>query len=227
MANPETARIEEAAAEFNRLAGRKDGQQVTRGLDAGLSDLRDLIYQRLHFDVERVLGADSMLMPLSEMKTQRSTKTQIKVLQVAESCFAVAEFGYLGPDAEWYTAWLAELQFGKAKVGQEMIREIVTYVQMTPDNRRLAGMDALDKILPESRNTPLVLFRLAPLAVQIVTALSFGDQATAAELRSRQVSLLPAITDCHKCRGAVLKNGKVCKVCDNPMWKYEWLNVAD
>ncbi len=227
MAKKQAAKMGEAIETFNRLAGRDDGQQVTTGLDAGLSVLRDLIYGRMHFDVERVVGADSMLMPLSEMRTQRDTQTQIDVLQVAESAFAVAQFGYLGPDAVWYVDWLTKLRLSKADVGSELTQEITTYAQMTPDARRLAGMDSLNKVLPESRNAPLVLFRLMPLAVQIATALSFNDQATAAEIRSRQISLLPAITECHECRGAVLENGDICKVCNSPMWKYEWLTAAD
>ena len=112
MANQRVINMSKAIGEFNRLAGRSDGQQVTASLEAGLAALRDLIYGRMHLDVERVVGADSMLIPLSEMTTERDTKTQIDVLQVAESAVAVAQFGYLGPDAEWYVDWLAKLQLG-------------------------------------------------------------------------------------------------------------------
>jgi hypothetical protein len=227
MTNQQLTNMVKAVEEFDRLAERTDGQKVVASLDAGLTVLRDLIYGRIHSDVERVVGADSMLIPLSEIKAHRETKLQIDVLQVAESVFAVTEYGYLGSDTGWYLDWLAKLRLGKGDVGGELTRQVAAYVQMTRDGRRLAGMDALAKVLPESRKAPLILFRLVPLAVHIATALSFGDQTTAAEIRSRQISLLPAITDCPECRGAVLESEEICKVCNSPMWKYEWLTVAD
>jgi hypothetical protein len=227
MTTQKAAKVDEAIDEFNRLAGRNDGQQVTTRLDAGLSTLRDLNYRRVHFDVERVVGADSMLMPLSEMKAQRDTKTQIELLQIAESSYAVTQFGYLDANADWYVKWLAKLRLDHDDMDEALLRELTRQAGMMADDRRLAGMDALARVLPESRNAPLVLFRLTPLAIQIATALGFGDQTTAKEIRQRQVRLLPSIADCYECHGAVLENGEICKVCNNPMWKYEWLTAAD
>lgn len=71
------------------------------------------------------------------------------------------------------------------------------------------------------------MFRLFPLAVGIITAIAFGDLDTAKELRKHQVSLLPAIADCNRCRGRVLANEEICPVCSNPLWGYNWLTAAD
>ncbi|MCC6124903.1 MAG: hypothetical protein IT426_08075 [Pirellulales bacterium] len=82
-------------------------------------------------------------------------------------------------------------------------------------------------ILHEAASAPLVVFRLFPLAVQIVTARAFGDRKTADELRSRQADILPSINDCRHCRGRVLDVGEPCPKCGNPLWTYEWLIAAD
>ena len=58
---------------------------MVTSLDSGLSVLRDLLYGRMHFDVEQIVGTDSMLIPLSESKTQLATKVQIEIFQVVES----------------------------------------------------------------------------------------------------------------------------------------------
>src|SRR5690606_506332 len=57
-----------AAEKFNRQSGRVDGAAVAQSLDAGLNVLRDAFYARVHDDVEKLVGMDSMLMPVSEEK---------------------------------------------------------------------------------------------------------------------------------------------------------------
>jgi len=104
---------------------------------------------------------------------------------------------------------------------------VAQYRSKSADDRRLALTDVLLQVLPESRRAPLVLFRLMPLAVHIATALAFGDHATAAEVRARQIACLPSIRDCHRCRGEVADNGDLCEVCGSPLWRYEWLTVTD
>jgi len=54
-----------------------------------------------------------------------------------------------------------------------------------------------------------------------------GDCWQAFSCRSHQVALLPGITDCHACHGELLDNGKICSTCNNPLWKYEYLTIAD
>jgi hypothetical protein len=200
---------------------------VARSLCGGLSLLRDLFYDRMHFDVEEKLGEDSMLIPVSEIRTQKATKAEIEVFQVVESALAAREYGYIEPDDDWYLQWLGQLRLGESWSDPNTSARITEYKSKTPDDRRLALIDVLLKVLPESRRAPLVLFRLVPLAVHVATALAFGDQPRAAELRRGQIACLPAIVDCHKCRGAVMDNEETCDVCGNPLWRFEWLNVTD
>ena len=82
-------------------------------------------------------------------------------------------------------------------------------------------------MFPESRKTPLVLFRLFPLTVRIVTCASFGDRNRATKIRNQQVSLLSAIIDCSQCRGIVLANGEQCPRGGNPVWNFRWLTATE
>jgi hypothetical protein len=217
----------EAAQEFNRHENRDDGQRVVSSLDAGLSMMRELFYERMHRDVEEIVGADSMLVPLSEMKTQKATKSEIELFQVAESAVAVRQRQYVASDDDWYPQWLAKLRLSESATVEAGLRRIRSYQAANPDERRLALVNAMLEVLPESRKAPLVLFRLVPLSVHLATALAFEDRHTAGEVRNQQKALLPAISDCHKCHGAVLENGDVCSVCGNPVWRFAWLTVTD
>ncbi len=212
--------------ELQRQTHRRDSAQVVASLDSGLSVLCSLLYGRLHYDVERIVGTDSMLMPLSEPKTQHATKAQIELYQVVESVAAVRQRQYVR-SADWYLDWLARFRLAELASSPKAQAEIATYLGMNPDSRRLAFSDALMQVLPESRKAPMVLFQLVPLAIQIVTAMAFGDRSAAAELRRQQTGILPAIADCHACHGAVLNNGDICNQCSNPVWTYRWLTVAD
>lgn len=215
-----------AADQWNQHLRRQDGLPVVTSLDAGLTLLRDLFYERMHADVERVVGKDSMLMPVSELKAFLATKTEIDVFQVAESACAARQFGYTGTDT-WYLLWLAGLRLGPAATDAATTQQLARYHPKTPDERRHLLMDTLLKLLPESGKAPLVLFLLVPLAVQLATALAWGDAARARDVRKRQQTCLPAIADCQECRGRVLDNGALCRQCGNPLWKFEWLTVTD
>jgi hypothetical protein len=212
--------------EFQRHENRTDGQQVVSSLDSGLLVLRDLLYGRLHYDVEQNVGTDSMLIPLSEAKTQRATKVQIEIYQVVESAWAVQERQYVS-SADWYVDWLTRFRLGEMAAKEKIQNEIAAYRGMKPHGRRLAFTDVLMRVLPESRKAPMVLFQLVPLAIQIATAVAFGDDPAAAELRQQQRSILPSIADCPACHGVVLNNADFCNTCSNPMWTYKWLTVAD
>ncbi len=212
--------------ELQRHENRKDGEHVVARLDAGLSVLRDLLYGRLHFDVEQNVGSDSMLMPVSEAKTQRATKVQIEIYQVIESTWVVQERRYVS-SIGWYLDWLTRFRLGEMAGKESIQKEIASYRGMKPHSRQLAFTDVLMRVLPESRKAPMVLFQLVPLAIQIVTAVAFGDDPAAAELRQQQKSILPAVADCHVCHGAVLDNGDLCDECSNPLWAYKWLTMAD
>ncbi len=227
MKASEEERLAKAIEQFNRHESNKDGALVARSLCSGLGLLRDLFYDRMHFDVEKNLGMDSMLVPVSEVRTQKATKAEIEVFQVVESTLAVHEYGYTKPDDNWYLQWLGRLRLGESFFDPKTSVQVAEYQSKTPDDRRLALTDVLLKVLAESRRAPLVLFRLVPLAVHVATALAFGDHGRASDLRNRQIACLPAITDCHKCRGAVMDNEEMCNVCGNPLWRFEWLNVTD
>lgn len=226
MPSDETTRRAVIVEEFERHEQRADGQRLVTSLDSGLSVLRDLFYGRMHFDVEQLVGTDSMLVPLSEPKTQRATNVQIEIFQVVESALLADERHYVSA-GEWYLDWLARFRLGEMAGKEKIVKEIQSYRRMRPDGRRLAFSDVLMRVLPESRKAPLVLFRLVPLAIRVATAMAFEDPATAAELRQQQTTILPAIADCPACRGEVLGNGDLCDVCSNPMWAYQWLTSAD
>ncbi len=217
----------DAAKDFNDRAKRADGARVANGLDAGLTVLRDSLFTRVHYDLDKMLGTDSLLMPVSVKKTETASKMETEWYLIAESKAAACTLGCLGPDNDWYLAWLARLRLGESELGGKALERVNDYLSKTPDQRRLAFSNVLAKTLPESRRAPLVLFHLFPLSIHIVTALAFGDHTGASKLRSRQIGYLPAISDCRACHGKVLENGEQCRACGNPLWKSEWLTATD
>jgi hypothetical protein len=148
---------------------------------------------------------------------------EIEIYQVAESTIAVRDLGYLRGEIMEYWQWLRRFQRGSAPVDERQAGRFNLYLCKRDDERRLFFTDVLAKVLPESRRAPLVLFRLWPYSIRIVTALAFGDSVAAGKVRSHQVLQLPAISDCRVCRGELLDNGEQCCVCGNPLWKPEWL----
>jgi len=216
-----------AVEEFNKHEHREDGDRVVGTLFYGLSLLSDSLYRRMHHDVEEMVGVDSMLMPVNKLKAAQTTSEEIDIYQTAESAAAADRLDYLSAGDDWYLEWLGRLRLGRLGADTKIIKRIAEYRSLDNDQRRLAFTDALARVLPESRMTPLVLFRLFPLAIQITTALSFRDNETAMELRRRQLSTLPIIGDCRKCGGRVMEIGEQCQMCGNPLWKYKWLISAE
>lgn len=219
-------RQSQAVAEFNRHERRNDGLRVATSLCAGLGILRDSLLIRMHEDVERSIGRDSMLVPVSEIKARKLTKAEIEMYQIAESGAAAKEFGYIG-SSDWYVEWLARLRHSEPQLDPAACKRLADYLAETSDQRRTRFERALAKALPESTRAPLVLHRLHPLCVQITTAQAFADHARASGLRQSQVNALPAILDCRTCHGKVLENGEQCAGCGNPLWKSSWLTTAD
>lgn len=219
-------RHSEAVEEFNRLRCRGDGLRVASSLAAGLCVLRDSLFVRMHEDVERVIGRDSMLIPVSELKAQKLSKREIDLYQTVESGVAAKEFGYID-SLDWYVQWLGRLRQVDVQADPAGGKRLAEYLADPAEKRRGRFESALSKVLPESTRTPLVVFLLYPLCVQIVTAQAFADHARAARLRQSQVSILPAIIDCRSCHGKVLENGEQCMGCGNPLWKFSWLTSAD
>jgi hypothetical protein len=221
------ARRAAAAEEFNHHESREDGERVVTNLAEGLTLLRDLLYSRTRHDVEQKIGRDSMMMPVSELKTEKQAKTEIEIYQIAVSTAFVQSLGYASMQEEWYLKWLTRLRLGEPRKDDKITARLDTYLSKSDEEQRLAFSNVLAKVLPESRRAPLVLFRLLPLAVKIATALAFDDRETASEARQRQVTALPPISDCRSCRSKLLPASDQCNDCGNPLWKYEWLTATD
>jgi hypothetical protein len=221
-----TSRCSVSADEFDRHEHRSNGLQVIESICGGLNLLRDAFYSRVHSDVERRMGMDSMIFPISEEKSERTTKLEIEFYQVVVSAAAAEAKGYV-VDAGWYRDWLARLRLGEFDDTSRPARRIAYYVSKTATEQRLAFSNILATIMPEASRAPLILLRLLPAAVQIATALAFGKSEDALSWRHEQIEVLPSIVDCHRCRGKLLENGEQCTMCGNPMWTFEWLTTAD
>jgi hypothetical protein len=107
------------AEEFERQSGRHDGPKVVAGLHADLELLSNLLYSRLHQDVEATFGEDSMLMPSSELKSRLRTRIEVGLYEVAESAVLVRQQGYLPSGSDWYIPWLAELCLAESPLEPE------------------------------------------------------------------------------------------------------------
>lgn len=223
--NPEDRlkRRSAAAAELERMYPRQDGATVVNLLADGLSSLRDLLYTRVHGDVEQRVGLDSMLVSAAALKQPELGRNEIELYQIAESAATVAELKYLDSSDSWYLDWLARLRLGEAHGNSAVANRFSYYLARSADDRRRAFAQILERSLPEAAHAPLVIYRLFPLAVSAATSLAFGDHAGAEAARKRQVVFLPGIADCPHCHGRVLSNEEKCHQCGNPFWSYEWL----
>jgi hypothetical protein len=226
LAQDTAARREQAAAEANSQLNRADGLRLVNSLTYGLTTLRNSLFTRVHEDVQKYVGRDSMVMPVSLLESEETTKVEIEIFQLAVSTIEFAERGY-GTDHSWYAMWLGALRLDDCQPGSASYERLSEYLKMSARDRRAAFMRVLEKTFPEAARSPLVLHRLFPPAAGIVTAQAFQDHDAALGHRKQQAVWLPSITDCHECRGRLLENGEQCAVCGNPLWKYEWLTAAD
>jgi len=216
-----------AAVELEPYLSGKPAHAVTNSLVFGLNTLRNLLFQRIHSDVETNIGQDSMLLPISAERSENRAKMEIEAYQIAVSAAAARDGDYVGNDLKWYVRWLVQLRMNDASDQTEWRRRIRRYMAASDDRRRLEFSRNLETVFPEASRAPLILYRLFPLSVRIVSAVAFGEPLEAIELRNRQTFWLPVITDCHECHGRPLDNGESCCVCGNPLWDYSWLNAAD
>ncbi len=221
------SRREAAARQWNEHANRGDGNELVESLDRGLTVLADLLYSRLHKDVEDSEGLDSMLTPISPTKTQSRGLREINLYQVAESAALARSANYVRDDGAWYVQWLSRLRLADPPPQGDEKARIEGYLATSAEQRRLAFTNVLARVVPESRRAPLVLFLLTPLAVQVATALAFGDDRRAAAARTQQAVHLPAIDDCPQCRRRLLPNGEQCPHCGNPLWGFRWLTCSE
>lgn len=224
--NEITTRRSRAAASLE-LGPEREPDRIVAGLCDSLTVLRNLLYERIHHDVEEVFGRDSMLVPLSEDKCEHRVKGEIEVYQIAVCAEEIAVRGYLPQDIAWLADWLARLRLGDDYAESRYGQQLTQYLPMERKDRRHAFTGVLVRTLRESAKAPLILFRLFPLAVRAATAVTFGDPLAAGEWRNQQIAWLPAIADCHQCHGQTLETSEVCAQCGNPVWKYDWLTAAD
>lgn len=216
-----------AIADFEEKERRSDGLVTVNSLSDGLTRLRKLMFERVHDDVERQFGMDSMLMPTSEENIKRRTLLEIELYQIAITAIHVDSYQYVQQAESWFLQWLTELRLGRGRDNSLVRQRLSDYLKLEKAQRRLAFTDALVHALPEAERAPLVLYRLFPLAIKVVTSVSFSDATAATAERDRQVAFLPAIGDCSECHGRLLENGDVCRTCGNPVWNYQWLRATE
>lgn len=219
------ARRTAAAAKLGEREPNLPAERITNSLVDGLNTLRQLLFKRIHEDVEEHIGRDSMLLPVSAKQSEEIAKAEIETYQVAVSAIAARDRNYVSTDFNWYAKWLGHLRLGQAIDEKKYRRRLKQYVSTSDDEQRLGFSRSLETVFPEASRAPLILYRLYPLAVRIVSAVAFGAHLDAAELRNRQMFWLPAVADCHECHGRPLDNGDQCAVCGNPIWSYGWLNA--
>ncbi len=213
-----------AAQAFDAHFGRTDGIRVVTALMAGFNTLSSMLLSRISTDVERQFGEDSMLMPVSALSGEQSTRREIEVFQAVESAHAVRLGGYLRDDLR-YAEWFTQLRLGEGYLDPQVPQRYNLYRNKSPDGRRLLFESLLERTFPEAGRAPVVIYRLFPLAICIATALSFADHRGAEESRKQQLNLLPNLSDCRNCHGRLMENGDECRQCGNPFWKIDWLTA--
>ena len=138
-----------AAEEFNLNQRRDDGLQVTESLCGGLTLVRDTFFDRVHADVEVCVGKDSIFLPISEEKTERTTKMEIEAYLVAVSAATADDRAYVA-DAAWYRDWLVRLRLENRDADGLAARRVVYYAGKSATDQRLAFSNVLATVLPES-----------------------------------------------------------------------------
>src|SRR5688572_5049336 len=149
----------EAAAAFDQHENRGDGARVAGSLADGLNLLCDFFYTRIHGDVEKVFGMDSMLVPVSPLKSEENTKREIDLYQIVESAEEVRVHGYSGSDDDWYLNWLARLRLGDLEATPAVRQRFEQYFNKPHQERRRAFGIVLQRTLPEANQAPLIVHR--------------------------------------------------------------------
>ena len=166
-----------------------------------------------------------MVAPVSKVDEEAQTlaaRVEIEVYSIIVIDEEVRQGRYLARPDNWFLDWLFQLRLTDEQRTQFEER-VEFYRSPSAEDRRLKFLSVLQRTIPESTRTPLVLFRLFPRAVRIAAAVAFGDPLRAQELRAEQCSFLPAVGDCVECHGRVLENDEICRACGNPVWEFAWL----
>ena len=221
-----SARHARAAELLQQVAGMQNSAQIVESLSVGLNTVRDLLFRRIHHDVELHFGMDSMRVPLSLDQSEYNAKAEIDIWQIVEAAQFAAKVALVS-DPAWTRNWLGDLRLGRSFANRPVQRRIAEYLERDSDEQRRHFAITLEKVYPEAYKAPLVLHQLMPNAIRIVVAVAFGATEEASRQRDHQTFLLPGIRDCQSCRGVVLDNGETCVDCDNPVWNYKWLLAAE
>ena len=225
MTATQTDRRAMAAEEFNQHEQRNDGAAVVNSLGDGFKLLSQAMFTRIHTDVVNKIGMDSMLAPISILKSEDEAKDEIDIYQIFESDLHVRRHHYVNTDGEWCLAWLGRLRLDDPVKSKNVSGRIAYYLKHPSEERGKAFATVLERAFPEATKAPLILYRLLPLAVRVVSSIAFVDHATAEDARRKQNTLLPVIRDCGDCHGELLDNGDQCSRCGNPLWFYDWLTA--
>ena len=221
---PTRERMEQSAQALNAQESRADGAKITASLTAGLNELDSLLFDRVSSDVEIEFGQDSMLVPVSALKSGTATRKEIEVYQAVEAAAQARGVGKVR-DESWFAGWLARLRLGDLYDDPLIAQRFTLYRGKSADARRLTFESLLERSYPEAGKAPLLVYRLFPLAIGIVTAVAFGDHDWAQKLRKQQCELMPNLIECRACHGRLLDNGDECRQCGNPLWKFQWLTA--
>lgn len=214
-----------AAADLAPRLTRLHAADVVDGLAGGLALLSGLLEQRLHVDLERQFGVDSMVAPMTLSQAGRQLQRAATEIDAYSAVVVEEEVGrglYVADSGAWVLDWALQLRLGDA-AGAVRAAQAEAYRGLEDRPRRLRFASQLRHAVPESVRMPGVVLKLYALGVRIAAALAFGDAARADQLRAEQIELVPAIGDCPDCRGRVLMNGMSCAHCGNPLWTYAWL----
>lgn len=217
-------RVQQAAQALDAQESRADGARITASLMAGLNEIDSLLFDRVSSDVETEFGEDSMLMPISAIKSGKATRKEIEVYQAVEAAAQARAAGAIR-DESWFADWLARLRLGDLYDDPMVAERFAHYRGKHADARRLMFESMLERTYPEAGKAPVLVYRLFPLAIGIVMAVAFGNHALAQKLRNQQCELLPNLVECRACHGHLLENGDECRHCGNPLWKFEWLTA--
>ena len=200
----------EAIAEFEQHEHRGDGTQLVRSLSDGLSLLRDSFFDRVHRDVEKDFGTDSMILDATAIKNEANADSEIEIYLVVESAIDAMRNRSISSEDRWFCDWLGRLRLGESFAAAAVSQRIAYYLERSADDRRRAFSARLQRVFPESGHAPLIIYRLFPLAISITTAIAFGQLALAEETRKGQIAWLPGIAYCPDCHGRLLgERGKM------------------
>ena len=221
-------RLEHAQVELSQHVGELIKPYTANNLWSGLTTLRDLLLTRLHSDVAVEFGIDSAVAPATVGAAVRElgqAAEEIEAYSLVLVIDEVARSGYASREMDWFRNWLLRLRGDEMK--SATLERLHTYEKHSDGERRRMFASFLEQAIPEATRAPLIIYRLFPRAVRIVTALAFGDTLRAREIRGEQISFLPVIGDCHHCHGLPLENGETCVACGNPLWKIKWLSATE